>query len=145
MPPTQHAPRLFHGVKSLFPDLVVKSARGSIVTTECGRNFLDFSCGIGVTNLGHSHPIVTAHVQQAVGELVHAQQNIMRHRPMLNLINQLSDIPFAKQSGLDCWFFWNSGAEAVEASVKLARQVNLKLNFLLAISNVSKLNLSSIF
>ncbi len=116
------APRLNHGVKHMFPNLVASSAKGSYLQTECGRRFLDFSAGIGVTNLGHSHPGVTAAVQGAVGNLVHAQQNIMRHRPMINLIEKLANLDFSKSAGLDSWYFWNSGAEAVEAAVKIARQ-----------------------
>ena len=92
---------------------------------ECGKEFLDLTTGIGVTNLGHSHPRVTAAVAKAVGEggIIHQQQNIMRHRPMVDLIERLGALPFAENNGLDAWFFWNSGAEAVEASLKLARQV----------------------
>eukprot|EP00918_Siedleckia_nematoides_P096774 GHVU01212329.1.p1 GENE.GHVU01212329.1~~GHVU01212329.1.p1 ORF type:complete len:269 (-),score=13.73 GHVU01212329.1:620-1426(-) len=56
------------------------------------------------------------------GGIVHQQQNIMRHRPMVDLIDRLGSLPFSKDNGLDAWFFWNSGAEAVEASLKLARQ-----------------------
>lgn len=123
-------PRLFQGVKQLVPDLVVKSSKGAIVSTECGRKFLDFSCGIGVTNLGHCHAGVTRAVQKAAGELVHAQQNIMRHRPMVDLIDRLAALPFAQNSNLDSWFFWNSGAEAVEAAVKLARQATNKQNII---------------
>jgi 4-aminobutyrate aminotransferase len=119
-------PRLIHGVKTLVPDLVVRSSKGSHVTTECGKTFLDLTTGIGVTNLGHCHPRVTAAVQKAVGEVVHQQQNIMRHRGMLTLIDRLGNLPFSKAAGLDAWFFWNSGAEAVEASIKLARQVTGK-------------------
>ena len=97
------------------------------VATECGKEFLDLTTGIGVTNLGHSHPRVLSSVAKAVGEggIIHQQQNIMRHRPMVDLIDRLGALPFARDSGLDAWFFWNSGAEAVEASIKLARQVNL--------------------
>ncbi len=115
--------RLIHGVKHLVPDLIVKSSKGIKVNTECGRQFWDLTCGIGVTNLGHCHPGVTKAVQNAVTEVVHAQQNIMKHRPMVNLIDKLSNLKFSKFSGFDSWFFWNSGAEAVEASIKLARQV----------------------
>ncbi len=115
------APRLNHGVKHLFPNLVASSAKGSYLQTECGRRFLDFASGIGVTNLGHSHPGVTAAVREAAGTLVHAQQNIMRHRPMINLIEKLANLDLAKSAKLDSWFFWNSGAEAVEAAVKIAR------------------------
>lgn len=116
------SPRLNHGVKHMFPNLIAKSHKGSYVTTECGRRFLDFSSGIGVTNLGHCHPGVTEAVTKAVGTLVHSQQNIMRHRPMINLIDKLASLDLSKKAGLDSWFFWNSGAEAVEAAVKIARQ-----------------------
>lgn len=120
------APRLIHGVKHVLPDVVVKSAKGAYAETECGRRMLDFSCGIGVTNLGHSHPGVTRAVVQAAPELVHAQQNIFKHRPMMNLIHRLADLDISKSAGLNSWFFWNSGAEAVEAAVKLARHATSK-------------------
>jgi 4-aminobutyrate aminotransferase len=79
--------------------------------------------GIGVTNLGHSHPHITASVTAACQDIVHAQQNIMRHRPMVNLIDKLASLEVSERAGLDAWFFWNSGSEAVEAAIKLARQV----------------------
>lgn len=115
-------PRLNHGVKHMVPDVIVASSKGSYVFTECGRNFLDFTCGIGVTNLGHSHPRVTDAVKKGAETIVHAQQNIMRHRPMVNLIDKLASLDLPTKAGLDSWFFWNSGAEAVEAAVKIARQ-----------------------
>jgi len=114
----------------MLPQYVVESSNRSYIYTECGRKMVDFSAGIGVTNLGHSHPGVTAAVQGAVGKLVHMQQNIMKHRPMINLIDRLADLPFSKHSGFDAWYFWNSGAEAVEASVKLARQATGKSNII---------------
>lgn len=120
-------PRLFKGVKQLMPH-IVKSSKGSFVETECGKKILDFTCGIGVTNLGHCHPGVTKAAQEACGNLVHAQQNIMQHRPLLNLIDKLSNLEFSKKASLDSWFFWNSGSEAVEASIKLARQATGKPN-----------------
>lgn len=78
-----------------------------------------------MANLGHSHPRVNQSVATAIGEggIVHQQQNVMRHRFMRDLIARLGALPFVEKSGLDAWFFWNSGAEAVEASIKLARQV----------------------
>jgi 4-aminobutyrate aminotransferase len=123
---SQAAPRLIHGVKHVLPDVVVKSAKASYIETECGRHMLDFSCGIGVTNLGHSHPGVTKAVIEAAPQLVHAQQNIFKHRPMVNLIHKLADLKVSKSAGLDAWFFWNSGSEAVEAAVKLARHSTSK-------------------
>jgi len=127
----QSTPRLFHGVKQLLPH-VVKSSRGAIVTTECNRNYLDFTSGIGVTNLGHSHPGVTKAVIEAAPNLVHAVQNVMVHRPMMDLITRLSDLDVSKRSGFDSWFFWNSGSEAVEASIKLARHATKKPNIIVS-------------
>lgn len=51
---------------------------------------------------------------------------------MLDLIDRLADLPAAKRAGLDSWFFWNSGSEAVEASIKLARQATGKPNIIVA-------------
>jgi len=121
-------PRLIHGSKQYLPNTIVKSSKGSHVFSECGRVFVDFSSGIGVTNLGHCHDGVSTAVKLAVDTLVHAQQNIMKHRPMLDLIEKLSNLDFTKASQLDAWFFWNSGAEAVEAAVKLARQATARPN-----------------
>lgn len=104
--------RIFQGVKHLLPNYVVKSGSGSYINTVCGRKLLDFACGIGVTNLGHCHPVITKNVQTAVGEIVHAQQNIMKHENMVKLINELSDLDISKKCKFDSWFFWNSGAEA---------------------------------
>jgi len=125
---TTFSPKLIQGIKTALPNVIAHSSKGSYVFTECGRKYIDFSCGIGVTNLGHCHPGVTAAAQKAVGTLVHAQQNIMKHRPMMDLIQNLAHIPFCRDSGLDAWYFWNSGAEAVEASVKLARQATGRPN-----------------
>ena len=116
--------RLIHGVKQLLP-YVVKSSKGCIVETECGRKFIDFSCGIGVTNLGHSHDGVTKAVIEAVPNIVHAQPTIMKHRPLVDLVDKLGDLEISRKAKFDSFYFWSSGAEAVEASVKLARQVIL--------------------
>lgn len=114
----------------MYPNLTLQSSKGSIVKTECGRTFLDFTTGIGVTNLGHSHNGVTKAVQSALSTCVHAQQNIIRHKPMHELIKRLADLSYSKTSSLDSWFFWNSGSEAVEASIKLARHATNKPNII---------------
>ncbi|PMD47079.1 aminotransferase class-III [Hyaloscypha variabilis F] len=105
---------------------VLESGSGSYVTTVSGRRFLDFTSGIGVTNLGHCHPAVTKAAQAQVGKLVHGQVNIAFQKPYLELVEAL--IPLMPHKSLDTFFFWNSGSEAVEAAVKLARQVTRKQN-----------------
>ena len=79
-----------------------------------------------VTNLGHCHPKVTAAAQEQVATLVHGQVNIGFNKPYLNLIKKL--LPVMPHPSLDSFFFWNSGAEAVEASIKLARHATKKQN-----------------
>ena len=128
MTSTNLKPRLFHGVKHALPNIIIKSAKGSYLYSECGRKLLDFSTGIGVTNLGHSHDRVTEAIIKTAPTVVHAQQNIFRHRPMIDLIDQLGNLKLSKEADFDSWFFWNSGSEAIEAAVKLARHATGKPN-----------------
>jgi len=106
-------------------DFEIIQGKGSWVTTSCGRTLLDFTSGIGVTNLGHCHPHVVSAIQKQAATACHIQVNIAWHSPMLNLVDKLQHITPA---GLDTFFFWNSGAEAVEASIKLARHATKKQN-----------------
>ena len=122
-------PRLFEGVKNALPFIVKRSKRHNVYTTD-NQHFLDLSCGIGVTNLGNCHDGVTAAVQKAASELVHAQMNIMKHEPMMQLIDKLASTETAKRADLDSWFLWNSGTEAVEAAIKLARNATGKPNII---------------
>jgi 4-aminobutyrate aminotransferase len=85
---------------------------------EHGRRYLDFTAGIAVANTGHCHPRVVAAIQEQAGKILHAQGNIMRHRPMVDLA---AAIARRMPAGLDQVFFGNSGAEAIEGAVKLAR------------------------
>lgn len=107
---------------------VLETGSGSYVTTVEGRKMLDFTSGIGVTNLGHCHPAVTKAAQAQVAKLVHGQVNIAFHKPYLDLIDSL--LPLMPHKSLDTFFFWNSGSEAVEAAVKLARHATRKQNII---------------
>ena len=107
---------------------VMESGSGSYVTMVGGRRYLDFTCGIGVTNLGHCHPGVTRAAQSQVGKLIHGQINIAFQKPYLDLVQSL--LPLMPHKSLDTFFFWNSGAEAVEAAVKLARHATKKQNII---------------
>jgi 4-aminobutyrate aminotransferase len=121
--------KLIRGVKNALP-YTVRSSRGHLVQTACGKELLDLTCGIGVTNLGHCHPKVTAATQHACANLVHAQQNIMKHEPMMELIDNLSNTKLAKSCNLDSWFLWNGGADAVEGAIKIARMATGKPNII---------------
>ncbi|KAL8721868.1 MAG: hypothetical protein Q9225_001546 [Loekoesia sp. 1 TL-2023] len=121
---TKHVAR---GIGRLASE-VIESGSGSYVTMMGGRRFLDFTCGIGVANLGHCHPAVTKAAQLQAGKLVHGQINIAFQKPYLDLVQHL--LPLMPHKSLDTFFFWNSGAEAVEAAVKLARHATKKQNII---------------
>ena len=114
-------------VWSRSSDLFVDRGEGSYLYTMDGRKMLDLTCGIGVTNTGHSHPRVVKAVQEQAAKLLHGQANIVIHRPMLDLIGELRQIV---PENLDGFFFSNSGAEAVEAAVKLARMATKRTNII---------------
>ncbi|MEU1525690.1 aspartate aminotransferase family protein [Nocardia rhamnosiphila] len=90
-----------------------------------GRRFLDFTAGIGVTSTGHCHPRVVAAAQEQVGKLIHGQYTTVMHRPMLELTERLGTV---LPAGLDSVFYANSGSEAVEAALRLARQATGRPN-----------------
>ncbi len=92
-----------------------------------GRRYLDFTSGIGVTNTGHAHPQVVRAVQEQAAKMLHAQVNIVYHEPLIQLTEELSSVV---PIGLDTFFFSNSGAEAVEAAVKLARAATGRSNII---------------
>nr|HMN28050.1 aminotransferase class III-fold pyridoxal phosphate-dependent enzyme [Caldilineaceae bacterium] len=112
---------------SRYSDLIAERAEGAYVYTTDGRRLLDFTCGIGVTNTGHCHPRVVAAVHEQVGKLIHGQINLLYHRPVLELVEQLLQVA---PGHLSSFFLANSGAEAVEASIKLARQATGRPNLI---------------
>jgi len=99
-------------------NLDVDRGEGSWLITHDGERYLDYSSGIGVTNTGHAHPRVAAAVAAQAHKLLHGQQNILYHEPGLRLHERL---PSLLNGGPYQAFLSNSGAEAVEAAVKLAR------------------------
>ena len=99
-------------------NLVVDRGEGSWLVTTDGERYLDYTSGIGVTNTGHAHPRVSAAVAAQAAKLLHGQQNIVYHEAGLRLHDRLAHVlPGGPWSA----FLANSGAEAVEAAVKLAR------------------------
>jgi 4-aminobutyrate aminotransferase len=101
-----------------YTDLVVERGEGVYLYDGEGKAYLDFTCGIGVTNTGHCHPKVVRAVQEQAARLLHGQVNIVHHEPLLELVEELGGIV---PNSLDGFFFSNSGAEAVEGALKLAR------------------------
>jgi 4-aminobutyrate aminotransferase len=105
----------------------VDHGQGSYLYDIQGNRYLDFTCGIGVTNTGHCHPRVVEAIQKQAGILIHGQANIVIHRPMLELVSELKTIV---NPTIDGFFFTNSGAEAVEGAIKLARHATGRTNII---------------
>jgi len=99
-------------------NFVSERAEGSYIYTDDGRKLLDFTSGIGVTNTGHCHPKVVEAIREQAGLFLHAQANIVIHKPLLQLIEELRKI--VPQS-IDSFYFANSGAEALENAIKIAK------------------------
>jgi 4-aminobutyrate aminotransferase len=103
---------------SRYSDLVIDTAEGAVLHTVDGRDVLDFGCGIGVTNLGHRHPAVVAAVHAQVDKLWHT--SVTAIHPMM--VEAAAALVSIAPEGLDQVFFNNSGAEATETAIKLARR-----------------------
>lgn len=105
--------------------VVVDHARGSWIYGTDGREYLDFTTGIGVTSTGHCHPAVVEAAREQVGRVIHAQYTTVMHPPLLELTEKLGEV---LPPGLDSVFYANSGSEAVEAAVRLARMATGRPN-----------------
>jgi 4-aminobutyrate aminotransferase len=93
---------------------------GHTLYDSAGRGFLDFACGIATTSLGHHHPAVTAAIKDQADKLLHICNALGYLEPVGELATMLAD---ACPDPLDTVFFCNSGTEAIEAALKLARRV----------------------
>jgi predicted acetylornithine/succinylornithine family transaminase len=103
------------GTYKRFPIVLVRG-RGARVWDSDGREYLDFLAGIAVCNLGHSHPRVVGAIQAQAEKLTHVS-NLYHIEPQIRLAKLLVEHSFA-----DRVFFGNSGAEAIEGAIKLARK-----------------------
>ncbi|MGJ7922292.1 4-aminobutyrate--2-oxoglutarate transaminase [Neobacillus sp. LXY-4] len=98
----------------------VKKAQGALVEDVDGNIFIDFAGAIGTINVGHSHPRVVKALQEQAGQFIHTGFNVMMYESYINLAERLCQLApgnFAKKAA-----FFNSGAEAVENAVKIARK-----------------------
>jgi 4-aminobutyrate aminotransferase/(S)-3-amino-2-methylpropionate transaminase len=99
--------------------ILVERAHGSSVWDGGGREYIDFAGGIGVLNVGHGHPAVVAAAHRQLDLLIHTSFQVAAYRPYLDVVERLSRLapgPHPKKALL-----LNSGAEAVENAVKIAR------------------------
>lgn len=105
--------------------ITVEYGEGSYVFDKDGHRWLDFTTGIGVTSTGHCHPKVVEAAQQQVGKLIHGQYTTVKHGPLLELTEKLGRV---LPPGIDSVFYSNSGSEAVEAAIRLARMATARPN-----------------
>ena len=108
--------------------LVAKSGRGIVVTDVDGNEFFDFSAGIAVTSTGHCHPDVVAAIQRQAGQLIHMSGTDFYYENMVELAARLSKI--APMKGPHRIYYGNSGAEAIESALKLARYHTKRQNII---------------
>ncbi|MGB2963897.1 MAG: aspartate aminotransferase family protein [Anaerolineales bacterium] len=102
-------------------------AEGIYIYDSAGDRYIDFTSGIGVTNTGHCHPRVVQAIQDQAKKLIFGQMNIVIPPVTVSLADALNKIT---PPAIDTFFFSNSGAEAVEASIKLARHATGKRNII---------------
>lgn len=113
----ERAKQLLTPALHFHTDLVVIRAEGVYVETIDHKRYLDFSSGVATTNIGHCHPKVLEAITRQSERLIHAG-GVYLHEPLIEAADVIKDIT---PPGLDMFFFSNSGAEAVEGAVKLAR------------------------
>jgi 4-aminobutyrate aminotransferase len=106
--------------------LVASTAEGAIVEDVDGNRFLDFSAGIAVVSTGHCHPRVVAAIQKQAARLVHMSGTDFYYENMVALAERLA----ATLPGPRKVYFGNSGAEAVESAMKLARYATHRSKFI---------------
>ena len=103
-----------------WPNLPAQRTEGVYVYGHDGRRYLDFLCGFGACNVGHNHPRVVAAAREQMERMVHAPLGVIAPETTLRLAWELGQIT---PGHADMFFFGNSGAEAVEGALKLARYV----------------------
>lgn len=122
MPSSDHIASVWSRAFSVMVD----HGEGVYLIDTNGRRYIDFTSGIAVTSTGHAHPKVVKAIQDQAARLIHGQANIVYHKPMLELVDEMSSIIAWPE--LSEYFFSNSGAEIVEAAVKLSKQVTGRQN-----------------
>jgi 4-aminobutyrate aminotransferase len=108
--------------------LVAKSGRGIRLVDVDGNEFLDFAAGIAVCSTGHCHPKVVSAIQGQAAELIHVSGTDFYYEQMVVIADRLSAV--APMPGPHRYYFGNSGAEAIEAALKIARYHTGRQNFI---------------
>ncbi|KSU87334.1 aspartate aminotransferase family protein [Priestia flexa] len=102
------------------PNLPVIKEEGCYYYGLDGKQYLDFTSGIATTNVGHRHPKVVQAIKDGADQLLHGPSGVIMYESILRLADELGKVT---PGNLDCFFFGNSGTEAIEGALKLARHV----------------------
>jgi len=106
--------------------IVLKEGKGAIVKDINGKEYIDCVAGIAVNNVGHCHPRVVSAIKEQAEHLIHIS-NLYYNEPQAQLAEKIVEL-----TPIDRVFFCNSGTEAVEAALKLARKASGKKEFIAA-------------
>lgn len=116
---------LYERAAAVLPPAALRATRlgivrgeGSYLEAEDGRRYLDFASGVGVTNVGHNHPLVMARAKAQIEQLIHGGHNVVYYPTYIELAEKLVEL----QGGECKVYFSNSGAEANEGAIKLAKK-----------------------
>ncbi|GEL09151.1 aspartate aminotransferase family protein [Salisediminibacterium halotolerans] len=112
--------RLAPSMAKDHPNLPVVQEEGCYYYGTDGQTYLDFTSGIAVTNTGHRHPKVVEAIKNGADRFTHGPSGVIMYDSILTLADKLAEIMPGK---IDCFFFGNSGTEAVEGALKLAKYV----------------------
>ncbi len=111
------AKELFTSALVIHTPVVARRAEGIYVEDEKGKQYIDFTSGLATTNIGHNHPKVVKAIRKQAEAFIHSGC-IFHYESMVGLAEMLKKVT---PPGLERFFFSNSGAEAVEGALKLAR------------------------
>lgn len=101
-----------------WPNLPVEKAEGVYIYGRDKRRYVDFLAGFGACNVGHNHPRVIEAAQEQISKFVHTAIGVTNYEPLLYLAEELGRL---MPGGASTFFFGNSGSEAVDGAIKLAR------------------------
>jgi len=118
---------LLSPVWSHLTTAVITKGKGIYLYDKDGNKYIDFTCGIAVTNTGHCHPKIVRAIKEQAEQLIFGQINCVVNDRAIELSHTLKAV---MPDGIDRFFFSNSGAEAVEGAVKLAKAATGKTNII---------------
>ncbi|MFD2616197.1 aspartate aminotransferase family protein [Terrilactibacillus laevilacticus] len=113
----ERANKVMPPVAKRVTELEIEKGKGAYLWDKSGKKYLDFASGIGVTNLGHNHPHIIEKAKEQMDKLVHAGHNVVYYDTYVELAEKICDL----MGGDYKLYFANSGAEAVEGAIKLAK------------------------